>query len=175
MKKKLIIGLILLMIFGYVVSAANVTTVLSSISGNYSIIWAYNSSDTSDPWKKFVPGAATGNDLADMGTGVGYWISLNVSNATLTVTGTAPSSTGIPLADGWNLIGYPSSTAQVITTALSGISGNYTIVWAYNASDTGDPWKKFVPGAATGNDLASMVSGYGYWIRLNVSSATLTI
>ena len=175
MKKKLLMGVIILFTLGTIVSAANVTTVLSSISGNYSIVWAYNASDTSDPWKKYQVGAVVGNDLTEMGVGVGYWIKLNVSTATLTVTGTSPSSTGIPLSNGWNLIGYPSSTPQTITTVLSGISGNYSIVWAYNASDTSDPWKKYQVGAVVGNDLTSMVSGYGYWIKLNVSSATLTI
>jgi len=175
MKKKLLMGVIILFTLGTIVSAANVTTVLSSISGNYTVVWAYNASDTSSPWKRYLVGAPTGNDLTDMGPSSGYWIKMNVSTATLTVTGTSPSSTSIPLVSGWNLIGYPSSTAQSITTVLSGISSSYTVVWAYNASDTSSPWKRYLVGAPTGNDLASMVPGYGYWIKMNVSSATLTI
>jgi carbohydrate-selective porin OprB len=156
-------------------SGANVTTALSSINGQYSIVWAYNASDTADHWKKFVPGAAVGNDLSDMGVSWGYWVRVNATSATLNISGTAPTSTDIPMVEGWNLVGYPSTTAQTVTSGLSSISGKYSIVWGYNASDTSDTWKKFVPGAAVGNDLQALTPGFGYWIRLNATSATLTI
>ncbi|MFH1834883.1 MAG: lamin tail domain-containing protein [Methanobacteriota archaeon] len=149
---------------------------LSSIADKYTIVWGYNASDTGDPWKKYVPGAAIGNDLAAMTPEWGYWIRVNSTSATLNVSGEGPTTTDIALVDVWNLVGFPSLTAAAnVSAALSTIDGNYTIVWAYNATDTGDPWKKHVPGAAIGNDLAALTPGYGLWIRANVTSETLTI
>lgn len=71
------------------------------------------------------------------------------------------------------LAGLASSVG--VTTALASIAGEYSIVWGYNASDISDPWKKHVPGAAIGNDLASFTPGFGYWVRVNATSATLTV
>jgi len=156
-------------------SSANVSTALASIDGKYSIVWAYNASDTSDPWKKYVPGASIGNDLSDVGVQWGYWVRLNTTSATLNVSGTEPSSTSISLVSGWNLVGYPKLTSAAVATGLTSIDGKYSIVWGYNASDTSDPWKKYVPGASIGNDLTALSSGSGYWVRLNTTSATLTV
>ena len=52
----------------------SIAFVLSPINGNYSIIWEYNASDTSDHWKKYDPGVPFGNDLINMEPGKGYWI-----------------------------------------------------------------------------------------------------
>ena len=58
------------------VMAADIANVLSSISGKYDIVWAYNASDTKDPWKRYAPGAVD-NDLTYMTPGSGYWIKMN--------------------------------------------------------------------------------------------------
>ena len=143
----------------------SITSLLSPINGNYSIVWAYNASDTADHWKKYDPGAPFGNDLTTMEPGKGYWIMMT-SNDTLFVTGDVPGSTDIILKAGWNLIGYNSLVGQPIENALASVSSNYSIVWAYNASDTADHWKKYDPGAPFGNDLANLESGSGYWIMM---------
>jgi len=174
-KIKAVCLLTVLALLAGLASSVGVTTALASIAGEYSIVWGYNASDISDPWKKHVPGAAIGNDLSDLGVEWGYWVRLNTSQATLNISGTEPSSTDVGLVNGWNLIGYPTTTAQAAATVLSGIAGQYSIVWGYNASDSGDPWKKYVPGAAIGNDLASFTPGFGYWVRVNATSATLTV
>ena len=138
---------------------------LSSINGNYSIVWEYNASDTSDHWKKYDPSTPFGNDLSNMEPGKGYWIMM-ISDDTLSISGTVPESTDINLTTGWNLIGYNSLDSQPVAGALSSISGNYTIGWAYDASDTADHWKKYDPGAPFGNDLFNMEPGKGYWIMM---------
>ena len=142
-----------------------ITSVLSPINGNYSIVWAYNTSDTADHWKKYDPSAPFGNDLTTMEAGIGYWIMMT-SNDTLFVTGDVPGSTDIILKAGWNLIGYNSLVGQPIENALASVSGNYSIVWAYNANDTADHWKKYDSGAPFGNDLANLEAGSGYWIMM---------
>ena len=89
-----------------------------------------------------------------------------ISYDILNVSGTIPESTDIELWSGWNLIGYNSLNPQTITDALSSINGNYNIVWAYNASDSIDHWKKYDPNTPFGNDLANMEPGKGYWILM---------
>jgi len=143
----------------------NVNSVLSPISGNYSIIWTYNASDTADHWKKYDPSTPFGNDLTTMEPGKGYWIMMT-SDDTLPNSGTMPEPADIELWSGWNLIGYNSLNPQTITDALSSINGNYSIIWAYNASDSTDYWKKYDPNTPFGNDLANMEPGKGYWIMM---------
>ncbi len=142
-----------------------IASVLSPINGNYSIIWEYNASDTSDQWKKYDSSAPFGNDLTNMEPGKGYWIMMT-SGDTLPISGTMPESNDIVLKTDWNLIGYNSLGSQPVADALSSISSNYTIVWAYDASDTADHWKKHDPGAPFGNDLNIIEPGKGYWIMM---------
>lgn len=172
--KAVYISIILAMLIGSV-TAGDISDVLSPIQGQYEIVWAYNASDTADPWKKYVPGApAWANDLENLVPGQGYWIKMvSTSPDPLTVSGLPLASTQISLVSGWNLMGYPSTESQDISTALSGIAGKYEIVWAYNSSDTGDPWKRYMPGWVD-NDLDEMKPGSGYWIKMT-EDATLTI
>ena len=141
------------------------TSILSPVSGNYSIVWAYNASDTTDHWKKYDPTTPFGNDLTTMEPGNGYWIMMT-SDDTLNISRTMPAPTDIELWSGWNLIGYNSLNPQTITDALSSIDGNYSIIWAYNASDSTDHWKKYDPNTPFGNDLENMEPGKGYWIMM---------
>ena len=155
------------------VIAGEVSEVLSPIQGQYEIVWAYNASDTADPWKKYVPGAPEwANDLEAMIPGQGYWIKMTQAD-TLAMGGLPLALTQIDLVSGWNLIGYPSTDSQDIGDALSQIDGNYEIVWAYNSSNTQDPWKRYMPGGV-GNDLDEMKPGCGYWIKMTQAD-TLTI
>ncbi|NOR60839.1 MAG: hypothetical protein GQ469_09470, partial [Methanosarcinales archaeon] len=141
----------------------SITSVLSPINGNYSIVWEYNANDTADHWKKYDPGVPFGNDLTNIEPDKGYWIMMT-SDDTLPISGTVPESTDIDLTTGWNLVGFNSLDSKPIAEALSSINGNYSIVWAYNANDTTDHWKKYDPGVPFGNDLINMEPGRGYWI-----------
>jgi len=143
----------------------SITSLLSSINSNYSIVWEYNASDTADHWKKYDPGVPFGNDLTNMEPGKGYWIMMT-SDKTLPISGTMPESTDIDLKTGWNLVGFNSPDSKSIVEALFSINGNYSIVWAYNASDTADHWKKYDPGVPFGNDLINVEPGRGYWIMM---------
>ncbi len=171
MRTDIPIILILFIILTGSAIAADISTILSSISGKYDIVWAYNASDIKDPWKKYIPGAPdTVNDLKTMLPGAGYWISINSQSAVLTINGTMLDSLEIPVYTGWNLVGYPLTQSKGISTTLSSISGKYDIVWAYNTSDTKDPWKRYAPGAVD-NDLTYMTPGNGYWIKMNQDAA----
>jgi hypothetical protein len=138
-----------------------ITEVLKDISGNYSIVWAY----TNGAWKRYKANDPQGSTLTTMEAGKGYWIWMN-SAATVTIRGleTPPS---IPLIAGWNLVGYTRSTPDFLSTALAGIDGKYTLVWAYNngvwkfyAAD--DPQRRWLTPLGM---LTTMEAGKGYWIK----------
>jgi 5-hydroxyisourate hydrolase-like protein (transthyretin family) len=151
---------------------------LSSIGGSYNLVYSYQGCDAStppDPWKVFDPAAPPFvNDLAALGPRYGYWLNMT-GPATLTLLGARPQVIGIPLCPGWNLISYPKISAVAITTALAGIAGKYTLVYAYDAADTADPWKMYNPKApGPANDLTQMGPWLGYWINMS-QAATLIV
>ena len=75
---------------------------------SYDLVYAYRAEDTLDPWKKYNMSAPDFlNDLKVISESMGIWLH-TTSPVTLTITGTLPVSPGIPLAVGWNLVGYPS-------------------------------------------------------------------
>lgn len=80
------------------------------------------------------------------------------------------------LVTGWNLISLPvtlSNTTPV--SAFGSLVGKYGDVYAYNACDTGDPWKLFNPSLPGHlNDLTAVSVTQGYWINLT-SAGTLTL
>jgi len=142
--------------------------VLSSIDGQYDLVYSYRASDVADPWKKYNTAAPSFlNDLTDIDETMGLWIRAT-ETVTLTVSGSVPSSTDIPLYTGWNLVGYPSQTTRSIAEALATIDGKYDLVYAYDAWDAEDPWKKYNTAAPPFlNDLTEMGPGWGYWIRVS--------
>ena len=148
-------------------------TVLASIAGQYDRVHAYDGCDPADPWKQYVPGGGD-NDLTAMDVRYGYWVHAT-SSVTLTITGTRPTTTNIPLCPGLNLIGWPSRQVVALPDALSSIADDYDLVYGYDPSDATDPWKQFDPGAPPFvNTLTQMEPGKGYWIRVT-EDCTLTI
>ena len=141
--------------------------VLSSITGHYDLVYAYDASDQNDPWKRFDPSAPSfSNDLLTIDESKGLWLHTTSSVSWVLPSSTSPSPT-TPLQAGWNLIGYPSLNAQPIGDALASIAGKYDLVFAYNAFDQADPWKMYDPSAPPeANDLIVMAPGSGYWIRV---------
>jgi hypothetical protein len=150
--------------------------VFTSISGNYGDVFTYAACDSDDHWKLFNPNLPSyANDLTDISLSHGYWINMS-STDILSLTGTHPMETTIPLCKGWNLVGYPSVVSRPVATALSSIDGLYSLVRQYKASDTEDPWKVYNPSAPPQlSDLNNLEPGYGYWIYITEESALLTI
>lgn len=142
-----------------------ISSVLSPISGNYSIVWAYDKTE-GGIWKMYDPGAPIFvNDLKEIQPGKGYWIMMT-ANDTLPVSGTLQENS-FRLQSRWNLIGYNSLSNKPIDTALAPMSGNYSIVWTYDTAG-GRVWKMYDPSAPIFvNDLKDMEPGKGYWIMAN--------
>jgi RHS repeat-associated protein len=149
--------------------------VLSSIAGQYNLVYAYDGCDAADPWKLYDPAAPPpAIDLTAIDHRIGLWIEMT-ADATLDVAGTQPTSTDIPLCAGWNLIGYPLDEALPVAEALASIEGKYDLVFAYDPTDVADPWEVFEVGKpAWSNDLQVMEPGRGFWVHAT-ADATLTL
>jgi len=146
-------------------SNSSLLAVLSPIEGNYISIHAYNESDTKDPWKSYNPNLPTQvvQDLSDISREKGYWINME-ANYSLFINGTRIWPAFISLEEGWNLVGYTNNNTKNTTNVLSSISGAYTIIWAYNASDAS--YVFYNPSLGTGT-LTEIKPYWGYWINMS--------
>ena len=143
-------------------------TVLSSVSGNYDLVYAWNA--TTGLWMKHDTIPLTTDTLTSLDETQGFWIKMNTAG-TLTVSGSVVPTSNIALKTGWNLVGFPSSsTSLALPAAFSdhGVGTDYTLVYAYHAADTGDPWKKHDRTAPFGDDLLVLSHGWGFWIKVSV-------
>ncbi|MCG2768192.1 MAG: hypothetical protein L6435_07395, partial [Anaerolineae bacterium] len=75
------------------------------------------------------------------------------------------------LASGWNLVSVPEHPDDTSPAAvLSSIAGHYDLVYAYDASDQNDPWKRFDPSAPSfSNDLLTIDESKGLWLHTTSS------
>jgi len=154
-----------------------IADVLESIAGEYSLVYAWDANSTANPWLRFDPNVGYGNTLTTLDETMGFWIYMS-QEATLTVFGTQPVTTEIDLsitAGGWNLIGFPALDSADLPDVLSTIEEDYTLIFAYHAADTSDPWKVFdIEAPIWSNDLTQMAPGWGYWIFVT-DNTTLVI
>lgn len=145
----------------------SIKTILSGISGNYSVVWG-EFDPTTSAWKNFDPNEIF-NTLNTMEPNKGYWI--NVTEA-CTLTVVAPLATAsVSLKSGWNLIGFVGESDTNIKTVLTTISGKYSVVWG-EFDPTTSAWKNFDANEIF-NTLNTMGPGKGYWIKAS-ENTTLT-
>jgi uncharacterized repeat protein (TIGR02543 family) len=150
-----------------------IATVLSSIAGNYDLVYGWKASDGT--WMKYDPTAGYGNTLNNLDETMGFWVHMTTGD-TLEISGTIPASSNISLSanvNGWNLVGYPDVTSLALPGALNdhGVGTNYSLVYAYHANDAADTWKLFDRQAVSySNDLTTMNPGWGYWIKATANS-----
>ena len=134
----------------------SLSSVLSGIAGSYQVVWGY----ANQAWKFYNPQNIQGSTLTTMEAGKGYWIKMT-EGKTLSVAGSPPPSS-IPLATGWNLVGYNGASCTAATGALSSLSGNLQVSWGY----PNQAWKFYNPQNVPGSTLTEMCPGYGYWIKV---------
>jgi hypothetical protein len=148
-------------------TATDIATLLSSLGTNYDLVYAWSGG----VWHKYDRLAGFGNDLSTLDEKQGFWIHVTATAPVeLVVRGTVPATTDITLTAGWNLVGYPASVNRALPGALSG--QGVTLVYAYHAADTGDPWKlyDYAPGSGAGNDLLELTPGWGYWVQATTTT-----
>lgn len=133
--------------------------ILGEISHSFQRVMYYDA--VSGAWRSYLPGRNESfNELRTWDHRMGIWISM-VSNTTLTVEGTLPSSTEITLHPGWNMVGLPSSTS-----GNHGLPAEVTVVGYF---DGAQPYN-----LAYDHEPATFVfnPGKGYWIY-NPTGGTL--
>ncbi len=143
----------------------SIENVLSNISGKYYSVHAYYPNDRTDPWKAYNPYLPDWviQDLKEINEQKGYWI--NMKNSSLfELSGYLIKPDRIQLAQGWNLIGYPTNVTKNISDALTTIDGSYTILWFYNASEM--RYYYYNASSEDGTFLL-MHPHYGYWIMMS--------
>ncbi len=137
--------------------------VLASINGSFDTVFAWNAASQS--WRMYDNNPITTDTLPAIDEKMGVWIHMTAP-ATLLVSGAIPASTSIPLSAsgaGWNLVGFPAAGPKAVVTAAPSSS---SMIFAYNAGDSADPWKMYdknAPGWV--NDLSSLTPGWGYWVQ----------
>ena len=138
-------------------SDTRLCSVLGSIVGQYDAVKYYDTMDTVDHWKSNVPYRSDNlNDLSNIDLRMGFWLHMN-NSANLTVPGTEPVSTGIPLYAGWNLVGYPTLNSTVsLSDALWGTGADRVEV-----CDPAEPYLVRVIGPTH-----IMQPGEGYWVHV---------
>jgi hypothetical protein len=77
-------------------------------------------------------------------------------------------------AGGWNLVGYPADNTHSLNLPDAFVShnvplNNFSLVYAYHANDP-DQWKRYSTTVPVGNDLGSLTAGWGYWVKVNITS-----
>jgi hypothetical protein len=155
--------------------------VLSSIAGNYDLVYAWDATgghSGGGNWMKHDNIPQTVDSLTALDEKMGFWIHItSVGNQTLNVTGSRPTTTNIDLLDdvgGWNLVGFPAVAGLALPGALEShgvVEADYTLVYAYHAVDAADPWKLYDNAAPDyANDLKQMDPGWGYWIFVTADS-----
>ncbi len=135
----------------------DIASVLSSISGKYTSVWAF----IDNTWKTYDPVNPGFSDLTTMEAGRGYWVEMNES-ATMIVAGLVPSNS-TDLVNGSNLVGYNSVNSWDTPDAITSIEGQCVSVWAFIEGS----WKLYDPANPGFSDLTTMEPGYGYWIDVS--------
>jgi hypothetical protein len=103
---------------------------------------------------------------------MGFWIHMTAPD-TLEVVGSAPTTTDIQLLDntgGWNLVSYPALANRALPEVLEqhGVGTDFSLVYAYHANESTDPWKLFDSGLPPFlNSLTELSPGWGYWVKVN--------
>jgi hypothetical protein len=149
------------------------SAVLASLGINYDIVYAWHGPTQS--WLLFdrnVPPFF--NTLTSIDCVLGYWIHITSSSPVqLNVGGSTPSTTDIPLAIGWNLVGYPSASPGPLPDILRdhGVGSNFSLVYAYHANEIGNEWKIYDPSVPPiFQTLPNLSPGWGYWILVTTES-----
>ncbi|MCK4267051.1 MAG: VCBS repeat-containing protein, partial [Thermoplasmata archaeon] len=135
-----------------------ITSVLSTIAGDYDYVQYYDASDPADNWKTYATFKPPSlNDLSQIHNDMGIWINI-LSPCVLTMYGYELPSTVIDLYAGWNLVGYPTNDDSTYDVTQLMADTGATAVEGFNASA---PYRI---GVLPGDYVLQI--GEGYWVQV---------
>ncbi len=102
----------------------NIENVLQTVLAHLNIVWGYDNQNKT--WLKYKPSTSP-STLTSIDPGKGYWLYLN-DPASLALEG-GDVSPNVQLYGGWNLVGFNGADGTNADTSLSGITGNWSILW----------------------------------------------
>ncbi len=138
--------------FNLVPLSSSLETILGDIEGDYDRVMYYDAS--TGQWSSYMPGrAARYNNLQSWNSEMGVWIRVT-SGTTLTVEGTVPLTSDIPLYPGWNMVGLPSSAS-----GTHGIPVEVDVVGYFDAAEEYNLAYNYSPGTFI------FEPGKGYWLH----------
>lgn len=123
--------------------------------------------DNQDSWRVYNPNLPSYvySDLQYVSRRAGY-ILIASQDYTATINGTRAMYTNIPLAKGWNLIGYPTKGINATGLVFMDVNASFNEIRTYNASSG-----TYLIYTNPGGNLDNMLPNYGYWV--NVTNATM--
>jgi hypothetical protein len=137
-------------------SDKSVEHVMSSIDGSYTALYAFDGTG----YQSYIKGESD-NGLGSVEPGRGYWIYMDESR-TLSLTG-KKASPSVEVSEGWNLVGYSSTTPIQIEQGLASLGSKVQAVYAFDAVE--NRYEEYIPGSSS--ELTSLDPGRGYWIFAN--------
>ena len=140
---------------GSVSDLVNTATPADSVTD----VWVFD--NCGGDWQHY-PGTLTTVDHT-----MGLWVYANQS-AQLSVSGSLPTTTDIPLCIGWNLVGFPDGSLRGITGGLAGMPVDRVFGF------TGGTWQVWQTTPPYGSTLANFEPKRGYWLYAT-GTATWTV
>ena len=153
---------------------------LEPINESYTKLFSYDAG-TSDSWDSFTFGLPdkTVVGISKLYRSKGYWIYIAPADSSSSVlfeyNGTKHPQEVVTLAQGWNLVGYPTNQSRDINQSFGQLTATISLIRAYNASIPSPVY--YPPDASTdlaGSSLRVFASHWGYWVYAN-TSGTWTI
>lgn len=157
------------------VANTSVGSVLKSIEGNYSAVFAWAGAGNGTAWQTYYPGRPEFmNTLKNIDSTIGFWIFMKKKD-TLNITGKIPYKTNVtlygdyggnPEISGWNLIGYALIDKTMPNDTLASVNDKINVVWGNFEPQS--YWELYIP--YVGGTLGEMKPGYGYWVKMNTTA-----
>ncbi|MBN1156166.1 hypothetical protein JXA85_00985 [Candidatus Woesearchaeota archaeon] len=153
---------------------SSIDNMFQSHLGDIRSIHGYDPLDPDDKWKTYASNLPSWvvQDLTSIERRKGYWVDMSLKE-NITINGYYIQPLTVYLYQGWNLLGYPLDDSLLINESFSSISGKYSMIYAYYAYDTVDPWKIYDPDNIPLNDLENFTPLYGYWVNMTENASWL--
>ena len=145
-------------------ASSRVADIFGSIRGQFDRVYVYDTANRR--WLTYDDQLPWAGELTDIDLNQGIWIRV-LADTTWQIRCIPQVAASIPLQGGWNLVGYPLGTPQDISTAIESLGDRIVSLYAYDATDEGQPWRTFHPDIPPDlNTLSTLEPAKGYWIEV---------